>query len=133
VSLAALLALACYAIMHQFDGALRTKALAISTVVTVAGDQVRVGFTDRFLHGFDDKDPRDYFQLWRSDGSTLERSESLGHGELVHQVGPFEAPRYFLCRLPNGRPGRAIGFRFRPQAAARRPAGRPRAGGGIRS
>ena len=115
LGLAALLAVACYAVVHQFDLALRTKALAISTVTVVTADTVRVEFTDRFLQGFDDEKPRDFFQVWLPDGKTLARSESLGTGELPHRVGRIDAPSYFLCTLPNGRPGRALGFVFRPK------------------
>ncbi len=117
LGLAALLALACYAVVHQFDVTLRTKALAISTVTVVAADTVQVGFTDRFLHRFDDEHPRDYFQLWLADGTTLARSESLGRAELPHRIGRSDQPRYFLCTLPNGRPGRGLGFKFKPKQA----------------
>lgn len=117
VGLAALLAVACYAVVRQFDIALRTKALAVSTVTVVTADSVRVEFTDRFLHGFDDERPRDFFQLWLRDGTTVARSESLGQAELPHLVGRYDRPRYFLCTLPNGRPGRAIGFNFKPKPA----------------
>jgi two-component system sensor histidine kinase QseC len=115
LGLAALLAVACYAVVHQFDVALRTKALAISTVAVVTGDTVRIEFTDRFLQGFDDKQPRDFFQAWLPAGATLARSESLGQADLRRQLGTYEKPRYFLCTLPTGRPGRAIGFTFRPK------------------
>ncbi len=115
LGLATLWAVACYAVVHQFDGALRTKALAISTVAVVTADSVQVNFTDRFLRGFDDRQPRDFFQLWLPDGTTLARSESLGTAELAHRVGTFNSPVYFLCTLPTGRPGRAMGFSFKPK------------------
>src|SRR5258708_36703336 len=114
LGLAALLAVACYEVGRKFDRALRTKALAISTVTVATADTVRVEFTDRFLQGFDEDNPRDFFQLWLSDGTILARSESLGSSQLPRHVGRIDAPRYFLCTLPNGRPGRALGFVFRP-------------------
>jgi two-component system sensor histidine kinase QseC len=115
--LAALLGVAGYAVVHQFDVALRTKALAISTVAIVTPDTVRVEFTDRFLQGFDDAKPRDFFQLWGPDGATLARSESLGHADLPRLTGTIDRPRFFLLRLPTGRPGRALGFVFKPKQA----------------
>ncbi|MDB6166454.1 MAG: Histidine kinase [Lacunisphaera sp.] len=117
LGLAGLLAVACYAVVRQFDLALRTKALAISTVAVTTAETVRVEFTDRFLQGFDDKRPRDFFQMWLTDGQTLARSESLGEADLPQTLGTLEKPRYFLCTLPTGRPGRAIGFSFRPKPA----------------
>ncbi len=115
LGLTALLAVACYSVVDQFDVALRTKALAISTVAVVTADSVRVDFSDRFLRGFDDERPRDFFQLWLPDGTVLARSESMGNAELAHRVGTFDSPVYFLCTLPTGRPGRAMGFAFKPK------------------
>ena len=115
--LVALLVAAGYAILHQFDLALRTKALAISTVTVVTPTGVQVQFTDRFLHDFDDEKPQDFFQVWRRDGTTVARSESLGKGDLRQEFGNFEKPKYIFCKLPNGRPGRMIGYVFRPRVA----------------
>jgi signal transduction histidine kinase len=117
VGLAALLAAAGYAVVYQFDLALHTKALAISTVTTVGDDgTVRVQFTDRFLHDFDDDHPSDFFQIWRADGTTLARSESLGRANLPPRAGKLEKPKFSLFTLPNGRPARALSYRFRPKA-----------------
>ena len=117
VGLAALLGVACYAIVHQYDVALRTKALAISTVAVVTDDTVRVEFTNRFLQGFDDKRPRDFFQLWLPDGRVLAGSESLGKSSLPREADLTDKPRYFLCTLPNGRPGRGLAYLFKPKQA----------------
>ncbi len=117
VGLSALLAVTCYTVVHQFDVTLRTKALAISTVAVVTTDTVRVEFTDRFLQGFDDEKPLDFFEIWLTDGRILARSESLGQANLPRELGRLDKPRYFLCTLPNGRPGRAIGFVFEPKQA----------------
>jgi signal transduction histidine kinase len=115
LGLVALLAAAGYAVVHEFDLALRTKALAVSTVTVVTPAGVQVQFTDRFLHGFDDDKPRDFFQVWQRDGTTLARSESLGKADLRQAFGKFDKPKYTLCTLPNGRPGRMIGYVFRPR------------------
>jgi len=119
LGLAGLLAVACYAVVHQFDVALRTKALAVSTVAVVSADTVGVDFSDRFLQGFGDEKPRDYFQIWLADGTALARSESLGTADLPRRLGRLDKPRYFLCPLPNGRSGRAVGFVFKPKQTRR--------------
>jgi len=119
VGIAALVAAAGYAELHQFDLALRTKALAISTVTSVAADgAVKVPFTDRFLRDFDHRSPKDFFEMRRADGTTVARSESLGEGHLAARGGEAEKPRYWLLTLPTGEPGRAVGFTFRPKATA---------------
>jgi len=116
LGLAGLLAAAGYAELRQFDLALRTKALAISTVTTVAlNGEVRVQFTDRFLRDFDDKNPSDFFEVWGRDGVVIARSESLGLAHLPARVGSFDQPKFWFLTLPNGEPGRAMGFIYKPK------------------
>jgi signal transduction histidine kinase len=116
LGLAALLAAAGYAGLRQFDLALRTKALAISTLTTVALDgEVHVQFTDRFLRDFDDKNPRDFFEVRGRDGAVIARSESLGSAHLPARVGTFDQPKFWFLTLPNGEPGRAMGFVYKPK------------------
>ena len=107
-----------HAVMEQFDEALQAKALAVSTMTLPSPDGVKVLFSDRFMRGFDDRTPRDYFQLWDANGRTLSRSESLIRGELPPLTGPLESPRRWNLTLPSGRPGRAVGFTFRPRDPA---------------
>lgn len=100
---------------EQFDRALQAKALAVSTMTTHSSGRVRVGFTDRFLKGFDGYRPRDFFQLRDEQGETLARSESLRRNEdLPSRTGSPERPARWNFTLPNGRPGRALGYVFRP-------------------
>jgi two-component system sensor histidine kinase QseC len=104
------------AVLDQFDAALRAKALAISTLTRVTGDGVSIEFSDRFLRGFDDEKPRDFFQLWDAAGSTLQRSESLKKArDLPLRFRASESMARWNFTLPNGRPGRAVGFSFRPR------------------
>jgi len=66
-----------------------------------------------------------YFQYWVDDGPVLERSASLEGGDLPHFHGSDEAPVLQSIRLPNSRPARAAGMRFRPaiEYARERPEG----------
>ncbi len=100
----------------QFDRALRAKALAITTLTVQTGDGVRVEFTDRYMRGFDDRKPRDFFQVWSAEGEEMARSESLPKGkDLPRLTGKNEQPAEWNFELPNGRPGRALGFAFKPK------------------
>ncbi len=102
----------------QFDRAMRAKAFAITTLTVPTSDGVRVEFTDHFMRGFDDHKPRDYFQVWNSDGDEIARSESLTKGKnLPRRTGKIERPAEWDIELPNGRPGRALGFAFKPKSA----------------
>lgn len=112
-----LLGAACFAVIEQFDLALKAKALAISTVVVVTPEKVTVNFTDRFLHTFDDKVRRDFFQLWAvENGNEVARSESLKPGEVLPRTDvPRGKTRYSLLTLPTGRPGRSVAMMIRPR------------------
>lgn len=103
-------------VFEQFDATLRAKAFAISTLTRVGAGGVSVDFTDRFLRGFDADKPRDFFQLWDEQGRTLARSESLKkRGDLPRRFGKVQKPERWNFPLPTGRPGRAVGFAFKPR------------------
>lgn len=115
--LAALYFAARDAAIDQFDLALQAKARAISTLTSLDGDDVRVAFNDHFMPGFEDRKPRDFFQLWDTDSREITRSESLPAGtQLPHRVGTLERPLKWNFILPSGRPARAAGFAFQPRA-----------------
>jgi signal transduction histidine kinase len=101
----------------QFDDALRAKALAISTLTTRTATGLELDFSDRFFRGFDDRKPRDFFELWDDSGRAVARSESMpGEKHLPMRTGSLERPERWNLQLPNGRPGRAVGFSFRPNS-----------------
>lgn len=118
--IAALYFAARTAAIEQFDFALRAKALALSTLTIPTSEGIRVEFSDRFFRGFEDRKPRDFFELWTADGRPLARSESLtGDRDLPRRIGELPHPRFWNLDLPTGRAGRAIGFRFKAKARDR--------------
>lgn len=116
--LLALYLAARHAALEQFDEALQSKALAVSTMILPSPGGVTVLFNDRFMRGFDTRTPRDYFELWDADDRTLARSETLAQGDLPRLGGTLENPRWWNLVLRSGRPGRAVGFSFRPRDPA---------------
>ncbi len=108
--------------IDSFDDALIAKARAISTLTTVDNDgRVRLAFSDRFMHGFDDDEARDFYQLWDSDGQTLARSETLeNESGLPLKSGSLDDPEYFFLQLAHGKPARAVGIEFEPRRADKR-------------
>lgn len=99
----------------QFDRTIHAKALAISTLTFQTNEGIHCDFSDRFMQGFEDEKPRDYFQLWAKDGREIARSESLPKGKnLPRRAGKANDPDDWNLTLPNGRPGRANGYAFRP-------------------
>lgn len=113
------------AAVDQFDAALRAKALAISTLTSPTSDGVRVTFTDHFMRGFDDRRPRDFFEIWDGIGRPLARSESLGQGDLPRPAHFGEKVLFWNQRLPTLRPGRAIAYSFSPRAPGSTQSGAP--------
>jgi signal transduction histidine kinase len=103
------------ALFKQFDATLHAKATAISTVTEQRGNRVEVEFSDRFMREFGERVATDFFEMWRSDGTALTRSESLGASDLPPLAGSFEKPKFWNLALPSGFGGRAIGFKFLPR------------------
>jgi len=108
--------------IDQFDDALRAKALAVSTLTQRTRGGVRLEFSDRFFRGFDDDRARDFFMLWDRRGRVLARSESIRDKDdpLPLRTGSLNDPEHWNLTLPNGRPGRAIGFAFKPRGSGER-------------
>ena len=113
------------AVVHQFDAALRAKALAISTLTAPAPVGIQVTFTDHFMRGFDDRNPRDFLSIWDGAGRPLARSESLGQADLPRPSNFSGDAVFWNQRLPTLRPGRAIAFAFAPTAHGSRKLGVP--------
>ena len=127
-------------LVTQFDAALRAKAMAIATVTRQRGDRIDVDSSDRFMREFDGPDAhsetegpeRDeatslgreagvpvasaFFQMWRADGMTIERSESLGERDLtLPESRGAKDLRFKNMTLPEGVRGRAVIFEFVPR------------------
>lgn len=111
---------------EQFDAALRAKALALAATTQQRGELVDVDESNRLLREFDEigeGDPADgdaerpvtsFFQIRRSDGTTVRRSRSLGTTDLP-QLSSDAGVRFANLTLPSGATGRAIAIAFRPR------------------
>src|ERR1051326_2038825 len=77
---------------------------------------IEVDFNGESMPGFGRRQLPDYFQMWRSDGTTAQRSPSLGNGELpsrlVSLVNDFQC---WNLPLLDGCAGRAISIHFVPR------------------
>jgi signal transduction histidine kinase len=105
-------------LVDAFDAALQAKASAVSALVEERDGRVRFDFSPEFLRGFGGERPRNYFQIWNSADASLVRSPSLREENLPRRVGERASrAEYWNVTLPNGRPGRAIGYEFSPQGS----------------
>lgn len=108
------------ALVARFDAQLRSEAMTILSFTKQERQDVDVEFTDRYLREYDDEVSTRFFQVTRIGGKVEDRSESLGRNErLPQRFGPEESPLFFDFDLPNGAPGRAIGFEFVPRSEGR--------------
>lgn len=116
------------ALVRQFDATLRAKAMAITLATEQDEEDLDVDVTERLAREFDERSATDFFQLWRRDGVTAARSESLGASDLPRQAGTLEAPIFWNLTLPSGIVGRAVGLTFVPRRSsdARRNRNAPR-------
>lgn len=102
-------------ILESFDKTLLAKAQAISTLVVLDGGQVTLNFNEKFMRGFDHEEAKEFFEIWREDGTSVERSESLGSAHLPNRTGDFDHPKIWTLELPRNQPGRALGVEFTPR------------------
>jgi len=101
------------ALQGQFDAGLRAKAQALSTLTEQKAGKVEIDFSDENMRSFE-MGGRDFFELRLVDGTTVERSRSLGDTSLPVEHGTPEAPVFWNLALPGGQSGRAVGMKFRP-------------------
>ena len=123
--------LGLYAVMwveltRAFDAAVESRALGVSALVEQEHGRLEVDFSDRLLRGFAAGRRHYFFELRDVAGALVARSPSLQGNELARPPTPVtDRPRYWNLTLPNGRPGRAVHFTFRPKSAGEPPAAVP--------
>lgn len=99
----------------RFDSALDTKARSLVMLVLEEHEHVEFEFADEVMPEFKAKKQPSYFELRKADGTSIERSRSLGDSSLLAPGQPVEFGSPWDLRLPDGRDGRAIALRFAPQ------------------
>ena len=107
------------ALVERFDSQLHSEAMTIVSFTKQERDDIDVEFTDPYLREYDDDVGTRFYQVVRPDGRVEDRSESLEKKKLPARYGTSDDPLYFDLELPNGKPGRAIGFKFVPQSKGR--------------
>jgi len=112
-------------LLDEFDFSLEKMARTLAAAALVERGVIEVELAPELIPDFQEARGALYFQYWVDDGPVLERSASLEGRDLKHFHGSGEAPVLQSIRLPNGRPARAAGMRFRPaiEYARERPEG----------
>jgi len=140
VGMVVLLALFCvllYAIIHhilvdQFDTSLLRSAKMLSAVIereTLGADEddrqnriykddqerLEFDFDVGMTPEFQTPEGGAYYQFWHHDGTVILRSPSLGQRDLPYFGTASVVPVVQEAVLPDGQPGRVIGYRFTPK------------------
>src|SRR5882724_7274806 len=97
---------------HEFDGALKAKAMAINTLIKQVDGKLLVDFSDKFLTGFGEKAGTEFFEVWLPEGTVLRRSSSLAGADLPRKVGTPNLPLFWNLFSVSGFPVRAVGLDF---------------------
>jgi signal transduction histidine kinase len=125
-------------LIYNFDKSLLSTAETLSAIIEIESydsdddkkgghrDEVVIGdrkidfqFDTRATPEFNNLYGGAYYQFRDSNGSTIIRSPSLENTELNIFKTILDIPQYAECILPNGRSGRAVGFRFIPKGGGK--------------
>jgi signal transduction histidine kinase len=104
---------------NQFNSSLLAKAEAIMSLTESSGSRIELEFSDEIMVAYD-RGGSDFFEIYRSDGKSLERSRSLGelHLPLIPDKHIGADPIYRNMKLPDGRLIKTATLRFHPQSGA---------------
>lgn len=97
-------------LLDSFDDALRSRALAIASMVEWDGREIHFDFDPATMPEFSVREGPQYFEIWTA-GKPLARSGSLAGGELAALPQTSEID---WSTLPDGRRGRLLLLTFTP-------------------
>ncbi len=99
---------------REFDRNLLSKAMTLVALTEQEDGEVEFEFSHEFMPEFDAQEKAEYFELWLTDGTVVDRSRSLGDTHLPRNNQEVDKPRFAELILPDGRSGRIIQFTFSP-------------------
>jgi len=101
---------------REYDAALIARARSLGTLTEQGNGRVWLESADGGTPEFGLRENPDYFEIWRSDGSVVQRSRSLGARDLPRAGGPIAVPLLSDLTLPDGRRGREVEISLRPRS-----------------
>jgi two-component system sensor histidine kinase QseC len=102
------------ALLEQFDATLRAQAIAIVSAARQDHGSIDFEIPNSLVRATDKH--ASFFQIWRMDGTTLQRSGPLHDPDLPLRYGSLDRPKFWNLTLPSGVAGRAIGVKFTPNS-----------------
>ncbi len=103
------------ALVSQFDASLAATARILAASVEYDDDEIEFELNVKMMPEFVSTERPAYYQFWRPDGTVVARSPSLGTNNLLRLEGSLGAPVFRALQTRNGRPGRAVGLKFKPR------------------
>lgn len=111
------------ALLQQFDGALREKALVLGAMIEQNGSRVALEFAEPEMAGLNPLDRREYYQVWNNRGKSIGRSPALADLELPRDQTVSHDGTVRSLTLPGALHGRAICIRVDPRIDDEAPPG----------
>lgn len=102
---------------NQFNSALLARAEAIMSLTEARGTRIEMEFSDEIMMNYN-KNGTDFFELYRADGKSVERSPSLGELHLPLLEPEITKPVYRNMKLPDGRLIKTVTVKFSPQTSS---------------
>ena len=96
------------ALEARYDRNLTDRVQGFASILFQVGDEVEFQFSGELMPEYEREELPSYFQLWFAGGELLERSDSLGKGDLSLAFEPGPEPAHWTAPLPDGRPGRYV-------------------------
>jgi two-component system sensor histidine kinase QseC len=105
------------ALTRQFDDSLRSKTMAVASIVEQDKGTIDVDSSDDIIHEFDSTKSGAFFQVWRGDGSVAAVSPSLRGSTLPLPAANSGLQTCWNFKFPSGLAVRAAGLTFKPHPA----------------
>ena len=96
----------------EFDQALEAQAQTLAVLTSQENGALEFDFNAELMPSYARGEKADYFEIRLADGSSWQRSPSLGAAGLPRLVSRSDAPTFSSVTLPDGLAGRAVATRF---------------------
>jgi two-component system, OmpR family, heavy metal sensor histidine kinase CusS len=104
-------------LIKQFDASLLSTARMLAASVEQDKGNIGLEIESQQVPEFQKTKRPTYYELWRQDGTVAAKSPSIGTEDFLRANGFTETPVFQTLNLKDGRPVRAVGFKFNPRMA----------------
>ena len=105
-------------LLSEFDAVLSSRAAAVASLTEQNNQRIKIELDLAQMPEFAVGRRANVFQIWTGEAPanhTLFKSPSLADADLPLPAGAGDHPRFEFIRLPNGKSGRQIAYRFKPR------------------